>query len=111
MNWIKNRGSGYSSAGKTLENILGKDDDIASLPDFQGVELKTKVDGSEPYIGLFSMVPDSQPLLINKILKTYGQVEKIGLTMFFMHKFMEINLRVLATIFLIVFLLIIKEKK
>lgn len=72
MNWIKNKGCGYSSAGKTLENILGKDDDTAPLPDFQGIEPKTKVDGSEPFIGLFSMVPDSQPLLINKILKTYG---------------------------------------
>ena len=41
MNWIKNVGKGYSSAGKTLENILGKTDDYESLPDFDGIELKT----------------------------------------------------------------------
>ena len=58
MNWIKNVGKGYSSVGKTLENILGKTDDYESLPDFDGIELKTKLDGSEPYVGLISIVPD-----------------------------------------------------
>ena len=38
MNWIKNVGKGYSSAGKTLENILGKTDDYESLPDFEPAE-------------------------------------------------------------------------
>lgn len=71
MNWIKNVGKGYSSAGKTLENILGKTDDYESLPDFDGIELKTKLDGSEPYVGLISIVPDSEPLLINWLLNNY----------------------------------------
>lgn len=72
LNWIKNRGYGPSAAGKTLENILGKEDDINSLPDYYGVELKTKIDGSDPLVGLLSMAPDSEPLLINRILNNYG---------------------------------------
>lgn len=72
MNWIKSMGKGYSAAGKTLENVLGKKDDCDSLPDFDGIELKTKMDGADSYIGLVSMVPDSEPLLINRLLNNYG---------------------------------------
>ena len=76
MNWVKNIGKGYSSAGKTLENILGKKDDYDSLPDYFGIELKTKVDGTEPFVGLISIVPDSEPLLINRLLNNYGWPSK-----------------------------------
>ena len=60
MNWIKNVGKGYSSAGKTLENILGKTDDYESLPDFDGIELKTKRNNSKSWITLFHASPDGK---------------------------------------------------
>lgn len=76
MNWVRNLGIGHSSAGKTLENILGKKDDYDSLPDFGSIELKTKIDGTEPFVGLISIVPDSEPLLINRLLNNYGWASK-----------------------------------
>lgn len=72
LNWVKNVGKGHSSAGKTLENILGKNDDYISLPDLYGIELKTKIDGTEPFVGLVSIAPDSEPLLINWLLNSHG---------------------------------------
>lgn len=76
QNWIKGLESGTSSAGKTLENLLGKNDDNAIIADYQGIELKTKIIGSEPFIGLFSMAPDNRPLVIKDILNKYGWPSK-----------------------------------
>ena len=54
-NWIKNTEKGTSAAGKILENLLCKDDDNLVIADYYGIELKTKLLYSEPYINLFSM--------------------------------------------------------
>lgn len=75
-NWIKNTEKGTSSAGKILENLLGKEDDNFIIADYQGIELKTKLQNSEPYIGLFSMVPDNRPLILKEILNKYGWPSK-----------------------------------
>ena len=37
-NWIKNTEKGTSSAGKILENLLGKGDDNFIIADYQGIE-------------------------------------------------------------------------
>ena len=71
-NWIKNTAKGTSSAGKILENLLSKEDDNLIIADYYGIELKTKLINSEPYISLFSMVPDNRPLIIKEILDKYG---------------------------------------
>lgn len=71
-NWIKNTEKGTSAAGKILENLLNKDDDNLIIADYYGIELKTKFLYSEPYINLFSMVPDNKPLVLKEILVRYG---------------------------------------
>ncbi len=75
-NWIPSVGTGYSGAGKTLENLLGKADDNLILPDYLGIELKTKQDGSEPFIGLFSMALDNKPLQTKRLLNIAGWPSK-----------------------------------
>ena len=41
--WVKSQGKGTSAAGMTLEYLLGKKEDSKALPDYYGIELKTKL--------------------------------------------------------------------
>lgn len=75
-NWIENKEKGTSTAGKILENLLLKEDDNLIIADYYGIELKTKLNYSEPHIGLFSMAPDNRPLAIKEILVKYGWPSK-----------------------------------
>lgn len=75
-NWIENKEKGTSAAGKILENLLLKEDDNLIIADYYGIELKTKLNYSEPHIGLFSMAPDNRPLAIKEILGKYGWPSK-----------------------------------
>ena len=75
-NWIENTEKGTSAAGKILENLLLKEDDNLIIADYYGIELKTKLNYSEPHIGLFSMAPDNRPLAIKEILGKYGWPSK-----------------------------------
>lgn len=59
--WVKNTGVGSSSAGSTFEHLLGKQTDTSPLPDYLGIELKTKLIVSKYRIGLFSSCPDNRP--------------------------------------------------
>lgn len=65
--WVKNTGSGTSSAGTTLEHLFGKQEDALPLPDYLGIELKTKLITSKYEIRLFSAVLDNKPDLMNKL--------------------------------------------
>ena len=75
-NWIENKEKGTSAAVKILENLLLKEDDNLIIADYYGIELKTKLNYSEPHIGLFSMAPDNRPLAIKEILGKYGWPSK-----------------------------------
>lgn len=96
-NWIKNTEKGTSAAGKILENLLCKDDDNLVIADYYGIELKTKLLYSEPYINLFSMVPDNRPLVLKEILVRYGwPSRKDRNTKCFLVKYLEMNLKKLV---------------
>ncbi len=75
-NWIPSKSKGTGAAGITLEKLLHKDEDQFILPDYSGIELKTKIEGSEPYISLFSMAFDNKPLEIRRLLKIGGYPDK-----------------------------------
>lgn len=75
-NWIPSQGSGTSAAGRTLENLLNKKEDNQILPDYYGIELKTKLENSEPFIGLFSMALDNKPLEMQRLLELGGYPDK-----------------------------------
>ena len=72
MNWIATKANGYGGAGQTLEILLKKAIDRDILPDYHGIEIKTKQLNSEPYIGLFSMALDNKPLRMKYIYDNFG---------------------------------------
>lgn len=68
-NWVKSEVEGNSGAGATLEMLLGKRLDAASLPDYLGIELKTKSIYSNYAIGLFNAVLDNEPNQMDKLFE------------------------------------------
>ena len=66
-NWIASQSNGTGGAGQTLEMLLEKAIDRNILPDYHGIELKTKYSAYQPYIGLFSMALDNKPLQMKKL--------------------------------------------
>ncbi len=71
-NWIKGNGSSFKSIGETFEELLHKSKDNDILPDYNGIELKTKAEKSQPYMGLFSMALDNRPLRMKKLYELCG---------------------------------------
>lgn len=65
--WVKSQGKGTSAAGRTLEYLLGKKEDAKSLPDYYGIELKTKLCTSNYPLRLFSAVLDNRPNVMNEL--------------------------------------------
>lgn len=56
--YIKTTREGDTGIGKTFEDLIGKEEDHEEKPDFRGIEIKTKEDGtSTGYITLFCASP------------------------------------------------------
>ena len=70
--WVEGKSKGFGDAGITLEAILGKERENFELPDYQGIEIKTKYSTKESYITLFTAVPDSYLFEIKRIVSEYG---------------------------------------
>ena len=59
--WIPAVGSGDTAVGRTIETAMGISMNSSTMPDFRGIELKTKrtkLKGSKNRTTLFSQVPD-----------------------------------------------------
>ena len=70
MNWIKCEYNGTGCIGMQLEKLLGKNLDKKILPDYQGIEIKTKCTSRnmDKYgISLFSSSFDDYPLSIKNM--------------------------------------------
>ena len=68
---------GTTGIGYTFETLLGKEEDNSYLPDFNGIEIKTKLGYSSSPLTLFCMVPKKQNnYCIKHILNTYGYPDK-----------------------------------
>ena len=52
--------SGYTGIGFTYESLLGKKEDNSYNPDFNGIEIKTKLGYSKSNMTLFTLVPQSE---------------------------------------------------
>lgn len=70
--WISSNYKGKGAGGITLESLLGKNVENFELPDYNGIELKTKYSKKETYITLFSATPDSYLFEIKRLQKEYG---------------------------------------
>lgn len=75
-NWVPSLGHGSGAAGKTLEELLGKNEDRYVLPDYNGIELKTRSDYSAYPVHLFSCAFDNRPLEMQRLLKFAGYPDK-----------------------------------
>ncbi len=78
MGYVKAINNNFSGIGVTFEQLLGVNSGNFEIPDFDGVEIKTKRKYSESGITLFTMVPDGPNLYETKRLKdTYGYPDRV----------------------------------
>ena len=76
QNWILSHNNNKGSAGEMLEELLGKDRDNYSLPDYKNIEIKSRKSYSEYPIHLFCCALDGKPLEMHKLLKIGGYPSK-----------------------------------
>lgn len=70
--WILGDKNNVGSAGILFEKLIGKTNNNFELPDYNNIEIKTKIKGREQYITLFVATPDSYLFEIKRILEKYG---------------------------------------
>lgn len=70
--WIQATNNGNCGIGTTLEQELNINSGDFEIPDFEGIELKTKKIGALSNITLFSATPDSYLYEIKRLHKQYG---------------------------------------
>lgn len=77
IGWIKSSRKGPTGIGKTFEDLLGKTEDEFNLPDYYGIEIKTKRFNTEQPFGLFCAEPDGKELFESERLRLkYGYPSK-----------------------------------
>lgn len=74
--WIKSQYNGTGGIGITFEKKLNIETNTLEIPDFEGVEIKTKLINSKSYISLFNATPDSYLFEIKRIHQSYGYPDK-----------------------------------
>lgn len=71
--YIKGIYNNYSAIGRTFENELNLPENRFCIPDYYGIEIKTRRAYSKSAITLFSAVPDGENLFeIERLKETYG---------------------------------------
>ena len=78
MGYVKSTRSGVTGIGKTFEDLIGKKEDTLEIPDFRGIEIKTKRGYSKGYTTLFCATPKGKgEFEIKRISNTYGYPDKV----------------------------------
>lgn len=78
MGYIKATRSGVTGIGKTFEDLLGKKEDTLEVPDYHGIEIKTKRGYSRAYTTLFNAtLKGKREFEIKRITNTYGYPDSI----------------------------------
>lgn len=76
--WCEALSGGNGNVGMTFEKKIGIEPNQFSIPDFEGVEIKTKLDGTKPMVTLFSATFDGKYLFeMKRIAETYGKFDSI----------------------------------
>lgn len=69
--------SGYGGIGDTFESLLGKEKSDFCIPDYDGIEIKTRRAYSKSLISLFCSVPDGEVLFeIDRLKERFGYPDK-----------------------------------
>ncbi len=77
MEYVKTVRNGPTGIGTTFEYLLGKSQESFEIPDFYGIEIKTKRSYSKSYITLFNAVPTGSHFHETKRLRdSYGYPSK-----------------------------------
>ena len=76
MGYVKSTRKGVTGVGKTFEDLIGKSEDTKSIPDYHGIEIKTKIGYSKSYTTLFNLTPEGE-LETQRLCKDYGYPDKI----------------------------------
>lgn len=78
MGYVKATREGYIGIGKTFEDLLGKEKDCLELPDYKGIEIKSKKGYSRSYTALFGATPKGkQDLEVMRLRNAYGYPDSI----------------------------------
>ena len=75
LGWIECENKNKSVTGKTLENLLEINPDNFEIPDYNTIEIKSKVSKRENYIDLFCATPDSYVLETKRLYDKYGYLD------------------------------------
>ena len=77
MGWVKSQRIGVGGIGYTFEKLIGKEEDNFSIPDYEGIEIKTTNQFGNEDITLFSATPDGDYLFpIKSVLDKLGYPDK-----------------------------------
>ena len=75
--WIPSRRSHNTGIGKTFEDLLEKEEDNLSEPDFKGIEIKTHRSESGSYTSLFTCAPNGpKPQENTRLREKFGKPEE-----------------------------------
>lgn len=78
MGWVKSIRKGWGGIGITFEHLLGNNENDFEIPDYNGIELKTKRAYSNSNISLFSCAPVGPHYHeIERIKNLYGYPDSI----------------------------------
>lgn len=70
--WIPSMYNGTGGLGVTFERLLNIETNTFEIPDYNNIEIKTKLYNKIGYISLFNATPDSYLSEIKRIRDTYG---------------------------------------
>ena len=77
MEYIKTVRNGPTGVGATFEKLIGKEEESFEIPDYYGIEIKTRRAYSKAYITLFNCVPTGSSFHETKRLRDiYGYPSK-----------------------------------
>lgn len=92
LEYVKSIRAGNTGVGATFEALLGKSEDSLEIPDFSGIEIKTRRSYSKALISLFNMVPTGSTIYeVKRLRDTYGYRDIKD------HSLKRLNTEVLAT--------------
>ena len=75
--WIECKHKGDGSAGRLFEELIGNPENSFEIPDFKGIEIKTKYSKIEKFTTLFSYRPEGKYILESQRIKdTFGYPDK-----------------------------------
>lgn len=76
LNWIQVDNEVLGNVGIKIEKLLGIQNNNLEYPDFEGIEIKTKMDCKNKFLTLFNATPDNTFFEIKRIHSVYGYPDK-----------------------------------